>query len=1099
MNQGPEYTEVEKPLLDQLTGLGWQVIEGSKSDPSVTERDSFRGSILEDRLRAALRKINPGPDGALWLDDARLAEAVSSLTRSEVGKLIELNERMTERLLEGVTVAGLPDWDQGRSQRIQFIDFDDPGNNDFLAISQFRVDEPGGQAKKFVAPDIVLFVNGIPLVVIECKSPYITDPMAEGINQLRRYANQRHLGLPEGNEQLFWTNQFVVSTYGDKARVATFTAGPEHFLEWKDAFPLTRDELAAKLGKPAAELTGQELLTAGMLAPANLLDIVRHFTLFTEVNGRRIKIVTRYQQHRAVGRALQRLRTGKTRAQDGESDRRGGLIWHTQGSGKSLTMVFLMRAMRSDPVLRAFKVVVVTDRTDLEKQLSETAKLSGEGVQRARRTSKLRTILAEKGPALVFAMIQKYRDTDAAGASETRMTGDETNEALGVLNTDETIVILVDEAHRSQTSTLHANLMAALPNAAKIGFTGTPIMREGKKRTDAIFGPFIDKYTIRQAEHDGAVVPIFYEGRTAKGAVAGGSDLDELFEDMFAEHTAEEVEKLKARYATTGAVLEAPKLIAAKAKSILWHYVSTVLPGGFKAQLSATSRLATVRYREALLVTRDELVAQIENLPEHLVRGAEDGSLDVDGLDRRRQVLVRALPQLELIRILDFVPVISGDHNDDPAWAQWTDKARQDAVIAEFKKPLGLPGEHASPVAFLLVRTMLLTGFDAPVEQALYLDRFIQDAELLQAIARVNRTAQGKSAGLLVDYFGVGAHLQKALQAYAPEDAEDAIGALASITDEVPKLRDRHARVAALFAQAGIESFDLDEDIEACVDLLSDDALRARFGVLLKQFLSTLDTILPRPEALPFVADAKRFGLIQKVARRRYRDDGMGDFDASLYGEKVRALIDEHVTALDIATKIPPVSVTDPEFLAKVKGLTSDKAKASEMEHALRFHIRKNFDEDPARYTKLSERLDEILKTLTGKWDQLSLALEVLLRDVVDEPADQRVHEDPLVARFYGLLESEFSTGATLPDEVRVDIMHLAEDIVVEVTRHAGIVRFWHNPHAQDELRKDIIHTLDDVDLFPFSEQAAVADRLMELARANQPLISQHIKAGGRS
>src|SRR6185437_14981238 len=230
----------------------------------------------------------------------------------------------------------------------------------------------------------------------------------------------------------------------------------------------------------------------------------------------------------------------------------------------------------------------------------------------------------------------------------------------------------------------------------------------------------------------------------------------------------------------------------------------------------------------------------------------------------------------------------------------------------------------------------------------------------------------------------------------------------------------------------------------------------------------------------------KRLGLIQKVARRRYRDDGLGDFDVSLYGEKVRALIDEHVTALDIATKI-----TAPDFLAKVKGLISDKAKASEMEHALRFHIRKNFDEDPARYTKLSERLDEILKTLTGKWDQLSLALEVLLGDATDESSSSRVHEDPLVARFYGLLESEFATDATLPSEVRVDIMYLAEQIVVEILEHAAIVRFWHNPHAQDELRKGLIHTLDDRDLFPFSEQAAVADRLMELARANQPLITQ--------
>lgn len=165
MIPGPEYTQVEKPLLDQLAGLGWQTLEGSKSDPAVTERESFRGSILEVRLRAALLKINPGPDGSPWLDDSRLSEVVSSLTRSEVGKLIELNERMTERLLEGVSVSGLPEWDQGRSQRIRFIDFEHPERNDFLAINQFRVDEPGGQAKKYVAPDVVLFVNGIPLVV----------------------------------------------------------------------------------------------------------------------------------------------------------------------------------------------------------------------------------------------------------------------------------------------------------------------------------------------------------------------------------------------------------------------------------------------------------------------------------------------------------------------------------------------------------------------------------------------------------------------------------------------------------------------------------------------------------------------------------------------------------------------------------------------------------------------------------------------------------------------------------------------------------------------------------------------------------------------
>ncbi|MBI3224369.1 MAG: type I restriction endonuclease subunit R [Mycolicibacterium cosmeticum] len=1087
MSLWTEYTEVEKRLLDQLTGLGWQVVEGSKSDSAATGRDSFRDSILEGRLRAALLKINSGPDGQPWLDDSRLSEAVSTLTRTEAGKLIEINELMTERLLEGVSVAGLSDWDQGRSQRIKFIDFDHPERNDFLAINQFRVDEPGGQAKKFIAPDVVLFVNGIPLVVIECKSPYITDPMAEGINQLRRYANQRDLGASEGNERMFWTNQFVVSTYGDKARVGTFTSGSEHFLEWKDPAPLSRDELAQHLGKPVVELTGQELLVAGMLTPANLLDIVRHYTLFTEVGGRRIKLVARYQQYRAVLKSLNRLRTGKTRHLDGEHDRRGGLIWHTQGSGKSLTMVFLVRAMRSDPVLRAFKVVVITDRTDLEKQLAATAKLSGETVQRARKSAKLLTILAEHGPAVVFAMIQKYRDAVGNGADDQGLADDDKAESLGVLNTDESIVILVDEAHRSQTSTLHANLMAALPNAAKIGFTGTPIMREGKKKTTAIFGPEIDRYTIREAEADGAVVPILYEGRTAKGAVAGGSDLDELFEDMFIELSDAEMEKLKARYATTGSVIDAPKLIAAKAESMLWHYISTVMPNGFKAQIAASSRLATVRYREALMNARDDMVARIGALPDEVRHADPD---EFEGLDRKTQVLVRAADQLDLLKALEFVPVISGTNNDDPTWAQWADRARQDAVIEDFKKDLGLAGEKTSPVAFLIVRTMLLTGFDAPVEQVLYLDRTIQDAELLQAIARVNRTASRKTVGLLVDYYGVGAHLQKALKAYAPEDADDAIGALVSIKDELPKLRDRHARVVAVFAQAGIDTFDTGEDVEACVEILQDEALRARFGALLKQFLTTLDTVMPRPEALPFVNDAKRLGIISLMAKRRYRDDGLGDFDSSLYGEKVRKLIDEHVTALDIATKIPPVSITDPDFLAKVQGLTSDKAKASEMEHALRYHIRKNFDEDPARYTKLSERLDDILKNLTGQWDQLALALSELLGEAQSAEDASAIHDDPLVLRFYGLLEAELATRGDRRGQGGIDIVYLAERIVDQVEENAKIVQFWHNSYAQDSLRRELVHIVDDTDLFPFEEQAPLADKLMELARANRSFIA---------
>ena len=335
----------------------------------------------------------------------------------EVGKLIELNERMTERLLEGVSVSGLPDWDQGRSQRVRFIDFDHPERNDFLAINQFRVDEPGGQAKKFVAPDVVLFVNGIPLVVIECKSPYIIDPMAEGINQLRRYANQRALGMPEGNEQLFWTNQFVVSTYGDKARVGTFTAEPEHFLEWKDAAPLSRDELAAQLGKPAAELTGQELLVAGHATP---VQPARHRPALHPVHRSR----TAGDQDRRPLPAVPRGRPSAAAAADWQDPRRG---WRAATGAAASSGTPRARASRSRWCSWCARCVRIRCSGPSRSSSSPTAPTWRSSCPRppsfpARRAARsahqqAQEILTEKGPALVFAMIQKYRDTDTAGAA----------------------------------------------------------------------------------------------------------------------------------------------------------------------------------------------------------------------------------------------------------------------------------------------------------------------------------------------------------------------------------------------------------------------------------------------------------------------------------------------------------------------------------------------------------------------------------------------------------------------------------------------------------------------------------------------------------
>ena len=368
------------------------------------------------------------------------------------------------------------------------------------------------------------------------------------------------------------------------------------------------------------------------------------------IEGRTVKIVGRYQQYRAVQRSIERLTTGKTRLEDGEFDRRGGIVWHTQGSGKSLTMVFLIRKMRTLPELRRFKVVAVTDRTDLQRQLSETAALTGETVDVGKSVAKVKELLARPGPGLVFAMIQKYREVDAdlAGETERRPRASRPRRSRSGFSTRAMRSSSWSTRRTAPTpARLHANLLSALPNCARIGFTGTPIIMGEKKRTHEIFGEFIDTYTIRESEADGATVPILYEGRTTRGAVTEGRDLDEVFEDMFAERTAEELDAIKKRWATKGNVLEAPKMIEAKARDMLRHYVDGVMPNGFKAQVVATSRLAAVRYRDAFLRARDELVAEIEALdpalttPEAIDRAGE--------LPTKTARLVRASAHLPLI------------------------------------------------------------------------------------------------------------------------------------------------------------------------------------------------------------------------------------------------------------------------------------------------------------------------------------------------------------------------------------------------------------------------------------------------------------------
>ncbi len=1058
-----ERAKVELPFLAQLEGMGWEHIEGDRQVADFTFRSSFRQVLLLPRLRRLIRSINVDESGEPWLDDARIDAAVNTLERlGGPGGLVAVNQATMELLVEGTTVEG-DDRTQGRDAVVMFIDFDHPERNDFLAVNQFRVDPPGQRPS--IYPDVVLFVNGIPLVVAEAKSPSIAEPMDEAITQLLRYSNQREVGVDEGVDRLFYYNALMVATSFYQARAAGVGASYEHYLAWKDTAPVPPADVRAALGVDT--LSEQQLLVAGMLRPAHLLALVRDYTVFDATGGHLVKKVARYQQFRAVEWAVERLRRAPVTTPGRRDDGRGGVVWHTQGSGKSLTMVFLVKRMRSDRGLRRFKVVVVTDRKDLEKQLGETARLANEPVERARDRGDLIAKLSTPGSGLVMALLQKYVTTDEVPPADEI----EANfRAFPVCNESEEIVVLVDEAHRGHAGMLHANLIAALPKAARIAFTGTPILLGERAKTHEIFGDFIDRYTIKTSEEDGSTVPILYEGRELKGAVVDGAGMDIALREAYPDATEEELEATRAKYVTAGKVLEAPASIEAKADDMLCHYVDTVLPGRFKAQIVANSRAAAVRYQAALRAARDRLVGELEGEAVALAAVPEDQLAEMQGGEGFRG---RAFRQLDVIRRLDFAAVISHSHNQEPWLDEWSDSRKIDARITRFKKPLVHDEpDKADALAFLCVKSMLLTGFDAPLEQVLYVDRPLQGVELLQAIARVNRTAEGKEHGLVVDYYGLGDRLAAALSAYAAEDVE---GTIATIADELPKLEDRHRRVLAVFGDARIRDI---RDVDACVFALEDTRLRALFSVRLREFLASLDTVMPRREAVRFMGDAKLLGLINKAASNLYRDKQLAILGA---GRKVQKLIDAHLEAEGINIRVEPVSILDPRFDEVVRAKTSDRAKASEMEHAARHHITVHLEEDPARYRKLSERLQGILDRFGQQWDQLAQQLELFVHQLREEETEPDVLGiDPRVeAPFYRLVVE--ANGGAAPANAIESVRALVQLIRSEVSA----VDFWRNGVAQQALRGHVVAYLDDQDLVPYDAIDQVANDVMGIARAN--------------
>lgn len=983
-----ERQQVELPALEQLQQLGWSHLDGSTLVPGTSNhRSSLKEVVLTPNLEQAIQRLNP------WISDDNLRKVVRELTVSQASTLMEANQGLWERLTHYFSVE--QDLGQGRrGHTVKLIDFDTPSNNEFLCIDQLKIQG----STQTIIPDILLYVNGLPLGVIECKSPYVTDPMAEAINQLRRYANLRNPSSSEGCEKLFHYNQVMIATHRDVARVGTISSTAEHYLEWKDPYPLSRSDLG---DNPHS----QQVLIQGLLAPANFLDLIQNFTVFETDSGRTIKKIARYQQFRAVQKTILRLKRGADRKA------RGGVIWATQGSGKSLTMVFLTLKIRRDPLLRTYKLVFLTDRSQLDAQLTATFRhAQGETVLNAKSVGHLKELLAKDGSDLITATIQKAQAGDLGSVC---------------LNASANIIVLADEAHRTQYGSLGASINAALPNAPKIAFTGTPLMKAEKTTTTAEFGPYIDTYTIEQAVIDGATVQIIYEGREAKTKVTGDS-LDALFDRYFADRSPEDQEAIKKRYGTERAVLQAPQRLEWISLDLVQHFRSTILPNGFKGILVTGSREAAVLYQQKL-----------EAIP-----GAPQSAV-----------------------------IISGNHNDPPHLAQWTNPADHKTAIANFKKPLS---EH--PLSLLIVKDMLLTGFDAPICQVMYLDRKLTDHTLLQAIARVNRTAANKHCGYIVDYYGLTDYLADALKAFSSTDVQ---GALRSLKDEIPNLQAAHTRVNQHLR--GIDP----HNIEACIEQFADELKRQRFEADFRTFAKQVEIVLPDPAALPFLPDLKALGNIIIACRNRYRDPQL---DILGCGEKVRALIEEHVRATGVDPRVPPTKLFDVEFKKLLDAQSSDRAKASEVEHAIKAHLKVKLDDDPAYYQALSRRLEEIIQTYENKWAELVQQL-LLFRDGIEQQRSQQASElglSEVEFAFHGVLLAEIAreTGEQTTDErTHEQVLALTRELVREFEEATQIVGFFDKWEEVKRIERQIKRAILDQ---PFASKAliaAVTQRFLELGK----------------
>ena len=1022
-----EHNHAEEPARLLLERLGWTYVP---RDVLAEERGDQRDVLLKGRLKAALMRLNQ------WMTENQSDRVIFELEHiGETG--ITRNQSVHEYLTYGMSLT--VDTKRGRgTPTVRFFDFDHPegGLNEYVVTTQFRVRRGNERSRveddeRMVIPDLVLFVNGIPLVVMEAKSPSLLDVWkSNAVRQLRRYQEAGPEWQGSGAPELFHYNLMCVAHCGAAAVYAAPGAPENAYFEWKAITPYSEDEVRHRFG---VEPQGQAQLIVGLLSPATLLDVLRDYVVYEPERGRLVKKLPRYQQYRAVRATVSRMLSGR------KPEERGGVVWHTQGSGKSLTMLWLATKLRREPRLSSSTIVVVTDRRQLDRQISDTFEGCGfPAPEQAASGRDLRRLLTTGAGRTIMTTIQKFEDAVTLPGGQ-----------LEVLNPSEDVVVMVDEAHRTQYGILGGRMSRALPNAVLMGFTGTPIDKDFRRNTMRRFGPLIDAYTIPQSVADGATVPIFYEARLPELEIEGPETLDRLFETMFGDEPPEVQLQLRRRYANKETVAEAERRIEMIALDVSDHFKKKVRPNGFKAQVVAPSRAAALRYSEHL------------------------NSFGISAY-----------------------PIITTSPNDGPGFAA-ARELDQEQVTSGFVDPEGEP-------EVLIVVDMLLTGFDAPVEQVLYLDRALREHGLLQAIARVNRrfahehdgVATEKTHGLVVDYHGVSRDLEEALSTFDWPDVQDTMRE----TDEDPSVV---IEAAAVRAESHFGHRDLSDTWE-CVSVFAPDAhtegnlktdLFERFNADYRVLSRLMDRFLPDPRALDYTDRLARLTEIRAYVRAHFLREN-ADVDWTEIGAKVKRLVDERISA-QVRELMRPVSILDQDFDQKIASLPHDEARASIMEHAIRAQIHEGLSANPVFFEKLSEQLSRIIEDLRNRLIDSAeacrryAAIRQLIRSEAEIAAEHGL--SPVSFAIYELLD-EPANEPESPTQVREEqapyrtqldeqTKSVALRVEAVVAQHTGVVDWQSNDEVKRLMRRDIKRELRPTGDYTEEELEELANRIVELAQ----------------